>query len=134
MKMKTMKAPNIEKLAKETERWPKSWAGFDSDVPVGQQIVKAMYPFLSALMKDGYSKTTINRHVNNLWLLGGEIIRCLNTDTELKVLSGEELILRFVDEEGGPYSRHIDTEKEQKVFDSTCRKLYRFLSKQPDRK
>ena len=126
------KTINYEKLKKDMEQWPKSWAGFDSDVPLGKEIVKSMHPFLSALM-EGYSKTTINRHVSNLWLLGGEMISHIHTDPEMKDFVGEELLLRFVDEEGGPYSRHLATEEEQKSLDATCRKLYRFLSQKPAR-
>ncbi len=116
------------------DKWPKSWAGFESDIPLGKEIVKTMRPFLSALMREGYSRTTINRHLGNLWLLGGEIISHIQATPELKELTGAELVLRFVDEEGGPYSKHLSTREEQKSFDSTCRKLHRFLIKRPARR
>ena len=121
------KAVNLEKLKEDMARWPKAWAGFDSDIPIGEEIVRTMCPFLLAMVEDQLAYTTINRHMGNLWLLGGEIISRLQIDPELKALAGKELILRFVDEEGGPYSKHLATEEEQKTFDGTCRKLYRFL-------
>ena len=124
---------NLGKLKKEMEGWPKSWAGFNSDIPIGQRIVQTMYPFLLAMVAEGYSKTTINRHASNLWLLGGEIIHYIHTDLEMEEFTGEELILRFVDEECGPYSRHLATEQEQKRSDATGKKLYRFLSQKPPR-
>jgi hypothetical protein len=120
------KAVNLEKLRKDMERWPRTWAGVDSDILIGQEIVHAMRPFLLAMVEDKLASSTINRHMGNLWLLGGEIISRLQIDPELKALAGKKLILRFVDEEGGLLSKHLATEEEQETFDGTCRKLYRF--------
>ena len=125
------KAIDPQKLDKELNRWPRSWAGLDSDVPIGQEIVKAMRPCLSEMLNAKLASSTINRHMGNLWLLGGEIISSIYHDPELVGLAGRELILRFVNEEGGPLSRHITTEEEQKKFDSTCRRLHRFLTQNP---
>jgi hypothetical protein len=127
------KTVKLEKLEKDMERWPKSWAGFDADIPIGKEIVRTMGAFLLAMVEDHLAYTTINRHMGNLWLLGGEIIVQAQSDPELKDLTGEKLILRFVDEEGGPYSRHLATEEAQKAFDGTCKRLYRFLIQQPGR-
>jgi hypothetical protein len=125
------KTVSLKKLKKEINRWPKSWAGFDSDIPLGQLIIDTMQTFLLAMLEDRLSYTSINRHVGNLWLLGGEIISRAHKDSELKGLDGKQLILRFVDETGGPYSRHLTTEEEQRAFDATCKKLYRFLRLKP---
>jgi hypothetical protein len=121
---------NYEKIKKDMDDWPNRWAGDKSDLPIGGEIVQTMHSFLLAMMEDGQAPTTINRHLNNLWLLGGEIIYQIHDDRKLKKASGKELIMRFVDEEGGPLSRHLSTEEEQKPFDGTCRKLYRFLKKE----
>ena len=121
------KTIDLEKLNKDMERWPNSWAGFDSDIPMGKEIVRVMLPFILAMVQDQLAPTTIKRHVDNLWLLGGEIIRGVYAVPELKKLHGKKLILKFVDEEGGPISRHLATEDEQRTFDATCRKFYRFL-------
>jgi len=69
--------------------------------------------------------------MSNLWLLGGEIISRIQHDPELVGFGGRELVLRFVDEEGGRLSRHLSTEEVQKKLDSTCRRLYRFLTQEP---
>ena len=37
-------------------------------------------PFLLHLAESGLSKRTIQNHVDNMWLLGGEIIRDVNED------------------------------------------------------
>lgn len=70
---------------------------------------------------------TIQKHVDNLWLLGGEIIRDLNEDPSLRKLPVERLLHDAVDADGGPLS-HNGSEQEQRSFDSTCRSLHRFLT------
>ena len=60
-------------------------------------------------------------------LLGGEIIGDINVDNDLKKLPAKEILLRFVDSEGGPLSRHNHDEEEQRSFDSSCKKLFKFL-------
>ncbi|MEI6782808.1 MAG: hypothetical protein WCQ21_18015 [Verrucomicrobiota bacterium] len=127
------KTIKLEKLQKDLERWPGSWAGTDSDIPTGKEIVEVMRRFLMAMVEDQLACITINRHMNRLWLLGGEIIYRVNMDPELKNMNGMQLISRFVDEEGGPLSRHIATEEEQRTFDSTCKKLFRFMSQEQGR-
>ena len=128
------KVTKLEKLTKDMERWPKSWAGFDSDVPIGKEMVEVMRRFLMAMVEDQLAHTTINRHMNALWLLGGEIIYRVNMDPELKNMNGKQLILEFVNEEGGPLSRHLATEAEQRTFDATCKKLYRLMTQRSGRK
>jgi hypothetical protein len=128
------KVTKIEKLTKDMERWPKSWAAFDSDVPIGKEMVEVMCRFLMAMVEDQLAYTTINRHMNGLWLLGGEIIYRVNMDPELKNMNGKQLIREFVNEEGGPLSRHLATEPEQRTFDATCKKLYRFMAQRSGRK
>jgi hypothetical protein len=75
----------------------------------------------------GRSGKTIRRHVDNLWLLGGEIIRDLNQTPSLRKVGVERLLRGLIHEDGGPLI-HNDSEEEQRSFDSTCRKLHRFLT------
>jgi len=121
------KTTKYSKLKQEMEVWPDRWKGLPEDLPVGKKIVQAMHPFVLAMVEEGLARSTINRHMTNLWLLGGEIISRMHHESELADLSGHELLCRFVDAEGGPYSRHLSTEAEQRAFDGTCRKLHRFL-------
>jgi hypothetical protein len=49
-------------------------------------------------------KKTIDSHGSNLNILGREIIERLNeADEDKRKLSPRELILHYVDEEGGPF-------------------------------
>ena len=124
------KTIHYAKLKQDIEGWPDTWKGSPDDIVVGTTIVQAMLPFVQVMVKKHLAPTTIHRHMGNLWLLGGEVISRLHHDSESKGLSGHELLLRFVEEDGGPISRHNATEGEQKTFDGTCRKLHRFLEEQ----
>ena len=63
-----------------------------------------------------------------MWALGGEIIRDLNENPSLRRKPIEQILDDRIDEEGGPLLYGVDSEEQQRSFDSTCRKLYRFLS------
>jgi hypothetical protein len=52
--------------------------GEEKDLPPGRKLVECFMPFLMHLATSGLSKRTIPNHVDNIWLLGGEIIRDLN--------------------------------------------------------
>ncbi len=73
----------------------------------------------------------MRRHVDNLWILGGEIIRDLNYTPSLRKVAAQRLLREAVHADGGPLI-HNGSEEEQHSLDATCRKLHRFLS-QPQR-
>lgn len=100
--------------------------GLEKDLPPGEQILACLRPFLEHLAASTLSSKTIRRHVDNLWLLGGEIIRRLHYDPALRKLPADRLLRDAVYEDGGPLV-HNGSEEEQRSFDSTCRKLHRFL-------
>jgi len=97
----------------------------EKDAPLGEDLVVCFRPFIEHLAASGLSPKTIRRHVDNLWLLGGEIIRRLNYDSSLRRLSAGRLLSNAIDHEGGPLL-YSGTEEEQRSFDATCRRLHRF--------
>jgi len=101
--------------------------GEDKDLPVGRRLVECFMPFLVHLTESGLSKRTIQKHVDNIWVLGGEIIRDVNEDPRLRKLAAQQLVQNVIHEDGGPLI-HNGWEDEQRSFDSTCRKFYRFLT------
>src|ERR1700719_1134756 len=107
--------------------WPSSWRVETRDLPPGQQIVDCFKPFLRYLLTLGLSRKTLRKHRNNLWLLGGELIRDLHDSPGLRRRPMEDVVFAALEDEGGPLV-HNGTEEVQRSFDSTCRKLYRFLS------
>jgi len=100
--------------------------GLEKDLPAGEALVVCLRPFIEHLAASGLSPKTIRRHVDNLWLLGGEIIRDLHEDPSRRKLAAERLLREAVYEDGGPLI-HNGSEEEQRSLDSTCRKLHRFL-------
>ena len=57
--------------------------GEEKDLPPGRRLVVYFMPFLLHLAESGLSKRTIQNHVDNMWLLGGEIIRDVNEEPRL---------------------------------------------------
>ena len=105
--------------------------GLEKDVPPGEQLVACFRPFIEHLASSSLSPKTIRGHVDNLWLLGGEIIRDLNYSPARRKVPAEKLIRDAVGADGGPLI-YNGSEEQQRSLDSTCRKLHRFLS-QPQR-
>ena len=101
--------------------------GEEKDLPPGRRLVADFMPFLLHLTESGLSKRTIQKHVDNLWTLGGEIIRDLNEDPPLRKVPVEQLLRQVIHQDGGPLI-HNGWEDEQRSFDSTCRKFHRFLT------
>lgn len=93
-------------------------------------MVACFRPFLEYLIQQNLSPKTIRKHVDNLWILGGEIIRDLNENPSLRKVPVEELLFDVV-KERGPFLYHCDSEEQQRSFESTCRKFRRFLEQQP---
>jgi hypothetical protein len=101
--------------------------GWEKDLPPGAKLVACFRPFLEHLVSSNLSSKTIQRHVDNLWVLGGEIIRDLNEDPSLRKLPVDRLLYDLIDTDGGPLI-HNGSEEEQRSFNSTCRKFHRFLT------
>ena len=76
--------PNLAAVCNDLDQWPRSWMGFPEDIPPGEQIVAAFRSFLVHLVGLQLSRKTLRKHVDNLWLLGGELIRDVNTTPALR--------------------------------------------------
>ena len=123
---KPVPAADHSAYIRDLDRWPHSWMGLEKDLPPGEQLLTEMKPFIEHLASSNLSPKTIRRHVDNLWLLGGEIIRDLNDDPALRKVTADRLLRNAVHVDGGPLI-HNGSEEEQRSFDSTCRRLHRFL-------
>ena len=129
----TTGAPSSDASAycRDLDNWPRSWMGVEQDLPPGEQLLACFRPFIEHLASSRLSPKTIRKHVDNLWMLGGEIIRDLNDDPSLRKVTADRLLRHAVHADGGPLI-HNGAEEAQRSFDSTCRKVHRFLS-QPQR-
>jgi hypothetical protein len=79
------------------------------------------------LAESSVAKKTAKKHVDNLWILGGEIIRDLQETPKLRKKPVNELIDTLLANDR-PLIDHCDSEQQQRSFDSTCRKLRRYLT------
>ncbi len=120
-------AESLATLCPDLQDWPQRWSGQPSDLALGVRILDCFQPFLLHLLGQGLTTTTLRRHRDHLWMLGGEIIRRCYDEPELRRQSAAKIVLRFVDDDCGPLIWPRITERQQDAFDATCRKLYQFL-------
>jgi hypothetical protein len=112
----------------DLDQWPASWAYEARDIPPGLQMVECFKPFLREMLALPLSRPTLRRHRDNIWVLGGEIIRRLQMDDGLRRRSIKQVVVDLIGDDGGPLLSHGQSEAEQRSFDATCRKLFRFLT------
>jgi len=108
------------------DRWPKSWAGIAKDEAVGGDLTALMRAFFLHLRQHNFSAKTLRRHLDNLWLIGGEIIRALHDDAALRNKTARTLLLKAVDD-GDAFTAGLSDEQ-QSSLNATARKLFHFLN------
>jgi len=116
-----------KEVATIMEAWPESWAGTHEDEPVGRRLVAALQLFMTHLQQQGFSSRTLRRHLDNLWLIGGEIIRQVHYDPALRNKPTHALLLEAILGGEAPLVRNL-TEQQQGALDATARKLLKFVS------
>ena len=72
----------------------------------------------------------MRRHLESLFLLGGELISRINIFEHRRRLSPAKLLDQSISDDGGPLCRHVDGHL-QAQYDATCRKLHAFRSRRP---
>ena len=122
--------PVLPPAARDLDNWPRSWMGLEKDLPPGEGpgcLLPAIHS-ASGLIQSFFEDHSLRQHLlDNLWILGGEIIRDLNYTPSLRKVAAQRLLREAVDADGGPLI-HNGSEEEQHSLDATCRKLHRFLS------
>src|SRR5215208_2818933 len=116
---------DLEYYCRDLNGWPRSWMGLEKDLPAGEQLLVLFRPFLEHLAASDLSPKTIQKHVDNMWALGGEFIRELHSDSSLRKKPVERVLSGMI-EDGGPLLYH-GGDDQQRSFDCTCQKLRRFL-------
>ena len=124
---RAVQAPSalLERYCPGLDDWPRAWMGLEKDLLPGEKLVACFRPFLEELAVSDLSPKTIQKHVDNMWALGGEFIRDLHHDPSLRKKPVERVLLQMI-EYGGPLLNH-GGEDEQRSFDSTCRTFRRFM-------
>src|ERR1700730_6334609 len=87
---------------RDLDNWPRSWMALEKDLPPGEQLLACFRPFIEHLASSSLSPKTIRKHVDNLWMLGGEIIRDLHYDPSLRKMASDRLLRNVIHEDGGP--------------------------------
>jgi hypothetical protein len=54
------------------------------DIEYGEKLLIIFKVFIEHLIQTSLSKKTIQKHADNLWLLGGDVIRAINIDKSLR--------------------------------------------------
>lgn len=100
--------------------------GLERDLNYGKELLKVFRAFVEHMIASGLKKRTIRNHMHHLWLLGGHLIRdmSLYDDCSTPALQKLKDSVYLGD---GPLYRHLSTETELRAFDSSCRKLHKFL-------
>jgi|SRR5213080_513156 len=101
----------LEHYCRDLNSWPRSWMGLEKEL----------------MAMSNLSPKTIQKHVDNMWVLGGEIITELNYTPSLRKAPVEKVLADLI-KDGGPILHQRDSEEQQRSFESTCRKLWRFLN------
>jgi hypothetical protein len=118
----------------DIDDWPTDWMAIKEDLEIGRGLLGLFTPFVQHLIDEDLAKKTIEKHGSHLNLLGREIIERLNdADEDNRKLSPRELILHYVDDEGGPLLSFWDPNNKAELghhmaYDVTCRKLLKFLT------
>jgi hypothetical protein len=112
----------------DIDNWPYSWQGLDEDIAYGKAIVRLFKPFIRSLKESALTPKSINRHINNLFALGGWLITEINHHPKERKIEPLYLLPRYIDGYDGPWIRDL-TESGQRSFDATCRKFYAWLVK-----
>lgn len=119
----------LDQYCPDLSNWPENWRFDDPDIPPGERIVQYVKPFLLHLLEQKLATKTLHKHRDNIWLLGGEVIRERYEDERLRKLPVEQVIIKMIHEDGGPLIYPRISELQQESFDATCRKFYRFLNR-----
>ena len=91
----------VEHYCRDLNGWPRSWMGLEKDLPPGEQLVTLFRPFLEYLAASNLSPKTIQKHVDNMWVLGGEFIRDLHNEPPLRRQPVDPVLSKRI-EYGGP--------------------------------
>ena len=96
------------------------------DERIGEALVAEMRPFAEHLERSLASKT-VRDHLDNLWLIGGEIIRQVNYDPHQRKLDAKALLLDAIGSGEAPLARNV-TRTHQDSLDATAKRLLRFMT------
>jgi hypothetical protein len=120
--------PTFDEDYLDVDHWPHRWRVEPSDLQPGERMLNVFKPFLVWLLDQGLSRKTLREHRDNVCALGAEVIRQLNFHPKLRNRPVKQVLTEVLNGDDGPLIYPRCSEPEQLSFDSTCRKLHRFLT------
>ena len=110
-------------------KWPKSWMGVEEDLSYGSKLMPWFAGFLQELYSKGLSRKTFNQYRDNLWLLGGTIIKSVSHSQDYQKEPITILMQSVAD--AGILPDHFDemTGDELLAFERMCRRFEKHLAK-----
>jgi hypothetical protein len=76
-------APDARALLVLMDLWPDSRAGVTKDKSIGRGLDAEFRPFVTRLREPDLPPGTVRRRLDNLWVMGGEIVGEFNYDPNL---------------------------------------------------
>jgi hypothetical protein len=122
-------AKRLRQVCPDIDEWAKSWRFDDKDIAPGQQIVDVFAGCILDMLDQGLAVKTIKRHRDNLWALGGHLIKRRYDDKKLAGMEARDALLELVGDDEGPLIH--DNEADQNLMDGSCRRLNQFLRANP---
>jgi hypothetical protein len=128
-------SPTFEENYTDIDHWPLRWRVEPEDLRPGERMLDVFKLFLFDLLSQGLARKTLRLHRDHVCALGGQIIRQLNMNPQMRKRPIVRVLTEALGEDGGPLLYPRRSETDQRSFNSTCRKLHRFLldSKPPSR-
>ena len=74
-KREKQRIAGLKDIVPDFERWPKSWMGTQEDLEYGKKMLPFLEGFIRYLMAQDLSRKTLKVYIDNVWVLGGTIIR-----------------------------------------------------------
>jgi hypothetical protein len=125
----TKEINDFREWAPDFDKWPKTWMGVEEDLAFGVALMPWFAGFLQALYSKGLSRKTFVQYRDNLWILGGTIIKNVSFAQDYQEEPLKVLKESVADE--GVLPDHFDdmTNDELIAFQRMCRRFEKHLAK-----
>jgi hypothetical protein len=118
---------SLQDWAPGIDEWPGSWMGVAEDLEYGVKLLPYMKEFLEDLLNQGIARRTFVGYRDNVWGLGGTIIKQVSWDEEY----GADPLKKLMEsvEADGVLPDDFDqmSEDELHSFERMCRRFEKFL-------
>lgn len=132
--LQTANGLNLAEMRASLTRYGREYQSKPNTKPalLSSQYCALIGPFFARLVREGYSQSTLKRHVNYLETLGAELMRdCFKCSGDLRDQVTDTYVRDWIQqeccEEGGPVIEMKYLCGSQAEFDRTCSLFYRFL-------